>query len=164
MLSTMLIRMFETVEIDDEMFCSHVGRDLLAVMKPDPAYMQFTDALYCFKGILALQPYSVVHILWMQGRATLVYHLQRQVYKERQVDIYPAATIGFDVVVEHVTGIVTEDTDVIGDNCSSLIRSGDDWWLRKKSWRTPSQTQEQRACRRGRYAVGQHSSRRRHHN
>lgn len=118
--STMLMSMFESIMNDDPTFCSRVRRDLLAVMERDPACIRFIDALLYFKGFHALQAHRISHILWMQGRAPLAYHLQSQVSKELQVDIHPAAVIGSGVFIDHATGIVIGETAAIGDNCSLL--------------------------------------------
>lgn len=118
--STMLMRLFETVMNDDPHFCKRVRTDLLAVMERDPACTRFIDALLYFKGFHALQAYRISHILWVQDRAPLAYHLQSQVSKELQVDIHPACSIGSGVFIDHATGIVVGETAVIGDDCSIL--------------------------------------------
>jgi serine O-acetyltransferase len=96
--------------------------DLLAVADRDPACTRVIDALLFFKGFHALQAHRVAHWLWKQGRHALALYLHSQVCKVLQIDIHPAATIGYGVFMDHGTGIVIGETARVGNNVSMLHR------------------------------------------
>ena len=99
----------------------HIMRfDLLAVADRDPACTRIIDALLFFKGFHALQAHRVAHWLWQQRRYPLALSLQSQVSKELQIDIHPAARIGFGLFMDHGTGVVIGETARIGNNVSML--------------------------------------------
>lgn len=94
--------------------------DLLAVADRDPACTRVIDALLFFKGFHALQTHRVAHWLWSQNRQALAMYLHSQVCKVLQIDIHPAARIGYGVFIDHGTGVVIGETARVGNNVSLL--------------------------------------------
>ncbi|KAK4532138.1 hypothetical protein CCYA_CCYA11G2995 [Cyanidiococcus yangmingshanensis] len=100
--------------------CYAIRLDLLAVADRDPACTRVIDALLFFKGFHALQAHRVAHWLWKQGRYALALYLHSQVCKVLQIDIHPAAKIGYGVFMDHGTGVVIGETARVGNNVSML--------------------------------------------
>lgn len=94
--------------------------DIQAVCTRDPAVEQFSTVLLYLKGFQALQAYRVAHWMWQQGRRSLALYIQSRVSTIFQVDIHPAARIGFGVMFDHATGIVVGETCVIENDVSIL--------------------------------------------
>jgi serine O-acetyltransferase len=95
-------------------------KDLAAIMQRDPAVRSAAQAFLYLKGFHALQAYRVANILWRHKRHALAYHLQSRISEVLSVDIHPAATIGYGVMMDHATGVVIGETSVIGNNVSML--------------------------------------------
>lgn len=92
--------------------------DLVAVRRHDPACKLLCMPLLYFKGFLALQAHRVAHYLWEADRKPLALQLQSAVSEKFAIDIHPAAKIGWNIMLDHGTGIVIGETAVIGDNVS----------------------------------------------
>lgn len=58
--------------------------------------------------------------MWSQGRRSLALYFQSRVSSIFQVDIHPAARIGYGVMFDHATGLVVGETCVIGNDVSIL--------------------------------------------
>lgn len=97
-----------------------VCEDILAVKSRDPAVGLASTVLLYLKGFHALQAYRVAHWLWGQGRKSMALYLQSRISSVFQVDIHPAASIGFGVMLDHATGIVIGETCVIENDVSIL--------------------------------------------
>lgn len=94
--------------------------DIQAVCTRDPAVEHYSTVLLYLKGYQALQAYRVAHWMWLQGRRSLALYIQSRVSSIFQVDIHPAARIGFGVMFDHATGIVIGETCVIENDVSIL--------------------------------------------
>ncbi|MBV1788998.1 serine O-acetyltransferase [Marinobacterium sp. D7] len=94
--------------------------DIQAVCTRDPAVDRYSTVLLYLKGFQALQAYRVAHWMWQQGRRPLALYIQSRVSTIFQVDIHPAAQIGFGVMFDHATGIVVGETCVIENDVSIL--------------------------------------------
>ncbi len=94
--------------------------DLFATVERDPAVDRYTVPLLYLKGFHALQGYRIANWLWRQGRTELALYLQNQISVVCQVDIHPAADIGYCIMLDHATGIVIGETAVIENDVSIL--------------------------------------------
>lgn len=117
--NTLLMQLIREALMDEEV-AKGVRYDLLAVMERDPACTRFIDPFLYYKGFHALQVYRVAHWLWKNDRRPLAYFLQSQISMELQVDIHPAAQIGYGVFIDHATGVVIGETAIIGNNVTLL--------------------------------------------
>ncbi len=94
--------------------------DLVAYVERDPACDSYLMPLLYFKGFMAIQAQRFAHQLWQEGRKSLAYHLQSQSSKTFDVDIHPAAQLGYGLMFDHATGIVIGETAEVGNNVSML--------------------------------------------
>ncbi len=94
--------------------------DLCATVERDPAVGRYTVPLLYLKGFHALQGYRIANWLWRQGRKELALYLQNQISVVCQVDVHPAADIGYCIMLDHATGIVIGETAVIENDVSIL--------------------------------------------
>lgn len=115
-----LSNIFEKAYCSDKTMILAAARDILAVCSRDPAVDKYSTPLLYLKGFQALQAYRISHWLWCQGRSELAIYLQNQISIVFGVDIHPAATIGFGIMLDHATGIVIGETTVIENDVSIL--------------------------------------------
>ncbi len=94
--------------------------DLLAVEERDSACNELSIPFLYFKGFHALQAHRVTHWLWQHGRTSLALFFQNRMSSEFGVDIHPAATLGYAIMLDHATGLVIGETAVVGNNVSIL--------------------------------------------
>ncbi|ROS06121.1 serine O-acetyltransferase [Sinobacterium caligoides] len=94
--------------------------DLSSYPERDAACKEYSMPLLYFKGFQAVQAYRVSHWLWQQGRVPLALYFQNCIATVFDVDIHPAATIGFGLMLDHATGLVIGETAVVGNNVSIL--------------------------------------------
>lgn len=104
----------------DPVIMERICRDLIAVRTRDPAIDRFTTVLLYLKGFHALQAYRIAHWMWNQKRCSMALYLQSRISSVFQVDIHPAARIGYGVMFDHATGIVVGETCVIENDVSIL--------------------------------------------
>ncbi len=94
--------------------------DLLAVEERDSACTELSIPFLYFKGFHALETHRVTHWLWQQGRESLALFFQNRMSAVFGVDIHPAATMGYGIMLDHATGLVIGETAVVGNNVSIL--------------------------------------------
>lgn len=94
--------------------------DISAHYDRDPACTAYATPLLYFKGYHAVQAYRLAHWLWQRGRHGLALFLQNRIASQFDVDIHPAAEIGWGIMVDHATGVVIGETAVVGNNVSLL--------------------------------------------
>jgi serine O-acetyltransferase len=111
---------FEQAMAADSMIVEYACRDLEASFERDPACDQFSMPFLFFKGYHALQAYRVANYLWRQQRCELALFLQNRMSVVFDVDIHPAATLGYGIMIDHATGVVIGETAVVGNNVSML--------------------------------------------
>lgn len=116
----MLNRVFEQAMAADPMVAEYACRDLQASFDRDPACNHYSMPFLFFKGYHALQAYRVANYLWRQGRFELALFLQNRMSVVFDVDIHPAATLGYGIMIDHATGVVIGETAVVGNNVSML--------------------------------------------
>lgn len=113
-------RVFEQALAADPSLVKSVCLDLEAYYERDPTCDQYSIPFLYFKGFHALQAYRIGHWLWLQKRYAMALFLQSRISAVFDVDIHPAARIGFGIMVDHATGVVIGETAVIGNNVSLL--------------------------------------------
>lgn len=104
----------------DQTVIEAAAADSLAHYDRDPACRHYSLPLLNFKGYQAVQAYRVAHWLWQRQRRGLALFLQNRIASIFDVDIHPAATIGWGLMVDHGTGVVIGETAQIGNNVSML--------------------------------------------
>ncbi|KAL5550399.1 hypothetical protein UlMin_000575 [Ulmus minor] len=85
----------------DEEIVRAMKDDLRAAKERNPACISYVHCLLNFKGFLACQAHRVAHKLWSWRRKVIVLLIHNR-------------------VSEHATGVVVEETVVIGNNISIL--------------------------------------------
>lgn len=96
------------------------AKDLHATVLRDPACTSYLEPLLFFKGFQGLQAFRAAHILWTEGRNFPAKMLQSIISRKFGMDIHPAASIGYGILVDHATNIVIGETAVVGNNVSFL--------------------------------------------
>lgn len=96
------------------------AKDLHATVLRDPACTSYLEPLLFFKGFQGLQAFRAAHILWTEGRTFPAKMLQSIISRKFGMDIHPAATIGYGILVDHATNIVIGETATVGNNVSFL--------------------------------------------
>lgn len=91
-------------------------KDLLAILKHDPAAQDLLQPFLFFKGFHALQSHRIAHGLWKEKRTHLAFYIQSRASNLFGIDIHPAATIGTGVMMDHGTGIVIGETAMVEDD------------------------------------------------
>ena len=94
--------------------------DLLAHYNRDAACDKYFIPLLFFKGFQALQLYRIAHHYWCSNEPQLAHLLQHRMVEVFDVDIHPAAVIGWGIMMDHATGIVVGETAEVGNNVSML--------------------------------------------
>jgi serine O-acetyltransferase len=89
---------------DDPSLVEAAVADLQAVVERDPACGSFVQPLLFFKGFQAIQAHRVSHWMWKRGRRPLAVALQSRMSECFGVDIHPAATLGWGIMMDHATG------------------------------------------------------------
>lgn len=95
---------------------SAAEKDLLAILKHDPAAQDLLQPFLFFKGFHALQSHRIAHDLWRERRRHLAFYIQSRASNLFGIDIHPAAMIGAGVMMDHGTGIVIGETAVVEDD------------------------------------------------
>ena len=105
---------------DDPSIGEAIRKDISAVCTRDPACRGYSMILLHYKGYHALQSYRVAHYYWNNDRQPLALYLQSRISEVFAVDIHPAARIGYEILMDHATGIVIGETAVVEDQVSML--------------------------------------------
>lgn len=110
----------EDVYHNDSSIITFAACDIKAVCKKDPAINKYSIVLLYLKGFHALQAYRISHWLWNKGRQALAYYFQNEISISFNVDIHPAANLGYGIMLDHATGIVIGETSVVENDVSIL--------------------------------------------
>uniref|UniRef100_A0A3B0MHX1 Serine acetyltransferase n=1 Tax=Arsenophonus endosymbiont of Trialeurodes vaporariorum TaxID=235567 RepID=A0A3B0MHX1_9GAMM len=105
---------------NDKQMIAYAARDLKAIVQRDSAVDKYSIPLLYLNGFHALQAYRIGHWLWKVARTTLATYLQSQISVSFGVDIHPAASIGYGIMLDHATGIVIGETAVVENDVSIL--------------------------------------------
>ena len=119
--SSMVIRqVFKEAMSDNADIMAAVCEDIIAYRTRDAACVDYSIPLLYFKGFQALQAYRIAHWLWQKNRRLLALFLQSRIAAVFDVDIHPAAKIGYGIMIDHATGVVIGETAILGNNVSLL--------------------------------------------
>lgn len=105
---------------DEQTILKRVAFDMDAVCERDPACPDALTPLLYFKGFQALICHRISHYLWQNERNQFALYMQSLISETFAVDIHPAATIGYGILLDHATGFVAGETTVIENNVSIL--------------------------------------------
>ncbi|SPP32567.1 Serine acetyltransferase [Arsenophonus endosymbiont of Aleurodicus floccissimus] len=105
---------------NDKQMIAYAARDLKTIVQRDPVVDKYSIQLLYLKDFHALQAYHIGHWLWKVDRTTLATYLQNQISVSFGVDIHPAASIGYGIMLDHATGIVIGETAVVENDVSIL--------------------------------------------
>ncbi len=120
-LPSMLLRqVFEEAFQADRSIVACACKDLCAYRERDPACEEYVVPLLYYKGFMALQAYRITHYLYANRRCSLALFIQNRISTELDVDIHPAATIGFGIMIDHATAVVIGERVRVGNNVSLL--------------------------------------------
>lgn len=117
---SILYKLMRSVFRSDPTMLDALAADISAVKERDPACPNYLHVLLNLKGFHALQVYRLAHLLYLQDRKELAFHIANTASRIYSIDIHPAARIGIGVMLDHGTGIVIGETSVVEDNVSLL--------------------------------------------
>ena len=89
--------------------------DVLAAYHGDPAARSVDEVLLCYPGVLAMIHHRVAHRLYGLGLPLLARIVAELAHGQTGIDIHPGATIGAGFFMDHGTGVVIGETEVIGE-------------------------------------------------
>jgi len=95
-------------------------QDLLATKERDTACSSLVTPFLYYKGFQAIQSYRIANALWLDQRESLALFIQNRVSTIFDVDIHPAATIGYGILMDHATGVVIGETAVVANHVSIM--------------------------------------------
>ncbi|MCF6161861.1 serine O-acetyltransferase [Furfurilactobacillus milii] len=90
------------------------------IIKEDPAARTRWQVMLTYSGYQALVGYRLAHWLWGRQHLLLAELISHWTRHHTGVDIYPAATIGERLFIDHGIGVVIGATAVIGDDVTML--------------------------------------------
>ncbi len=93
-----------------------IKQDINAILNFDPAARSFIDVLFTYPGLHALILHRISHWLWrhkIKFIARLISYLSRAF---TNIEIHPAAKIGYACFIDHGIGVVIGETSEIGNN------------------------------------------------
>ena len=95
---------------------SILQEDVQATLEGDPAAKSFEEIILSYPGIEAIAIHRLAHPLWVAGVPLLPRMMSEWVHRKTGIDIHPGAQIGKRLFIDHGTGIVINETCVIGEN------------------------------------------------
>ncbi|URJ32323.1 serine O-acetyltransferase [Blochmannia endosymbiont of Camponotus sp.] len=104
----------------DDNIITSAAQDIYAIRLNDPSVTKYFTPFLYLKGFHALQAYRISHWLWTHNRQELAMYFYNHISTIFNVDIHPAASIGYGVMIDHATGVVIGETSVIENNVSIM--------------------------------------------
>jgi serine O-acetyltransferase len=93
----------------------HLGSDIEAAFKKDPAAGSLMEVLY-YPGIQAILLHRIAHFFWNLKLPYIPRYLNLISRQLTGIDIHPGAEIGREFFIDHGAGVVIGETSKIGDN------------------------------------------------
>jgi len=93
----------------------HLGSDIEAAFKKDPAAGSLMEVLY-YPGIQAILLHRIAHFFWNLKLPYIPRYLNLMSRQLTGIDIHPGAEIGGEFFIDHGTGVVIGETSEIGNN------------------------------------------------
>jgi serine O-acetyltransferase len=112
----LIIGQFHRAMATDPSIAAALRTDITAVYEFDPACERFIEPFLYFKGFHAIQAHRLNHWLWCNGQRDFCEYLQSRSSEVFQTDIHPAARFGKGILLDHATGLVVDETAVVGDD------------------------------------------------
>lgn len=106
-------------EADNNIIIS-AAQDIYAIRLNDPSVTKYLTPFLYLKGFHALQAHRISHWLWQHDRKELSMYFYNHISTTFNVDIHPAARIGYGVMIDHATGVVIGETSVVENNVSIM--------------------------------------------
>nr|WP_281243497.1 serine O-acetyltransferase [Evansella caseinilytica] len=103
---------------DDQSMFAKLNRDIQAIKTRDPAARNFVEILLFYPGLHALLLHRIAHFLYNKRLYFLARGLAFFSRWITDIEIHPAAKIGYGVFIDHGAGVVIGETTEIGDNCT----------------------------------------------
>jgi len=105
----------EWLKSELEKIVDHLGSDIEAAFKKDPAARSLMEVLY-YPGIQALLLHRIAHFFWNLKLPYVPRYLNLVSRQITGIDIHPGAEIGREFFIDHGTGVVIGETSKIGNN------------------------------------------------
>lgn len=115
-----LMRILKHVYESDNNIVFSAACDIYAIRMNDPSVTKYVTPFLYLKGFHALQVYRITNWLWNNNQLELAMFLYSYITIVLNVDIHPAAKIGYGIMLDHATGIVIGETSVIENNVSIM--------------------------------------------
>lgn len=96
--------------------------DIYSIRMNDPSITRYVTPFLYSKGFHALQAYRITHWLWINNRLELAMYFYNHITTRFNVDIHPAAKIGFGIMLDHATGVVIGETAIV-ENHVTIMQS-----------------------------------------
>lgn len=94
--------------------------DIYATRMHDPSITKYITPFLYLKGFHALQLYRITNWLWNHKQIDLAMYFYNHITTAFNVDIHPAASIGYGIMLDHATGVVIGETSLIENNVSIM--------------------------------------------
>lgn len=117
-----LIQILEDIYRSDDNIVIAAANDIYAIRVNDPSVTKYITPFLYFKGFHALQAYRITHWLWNHNHLELAMYLYSYIVTTFNVDIHPAAEIGYGIVLDHATGVVIGETAIV-ENDVAIMQS-----------------------------------------
>lgn len=117
-----LMRILGDIYQSDNDIVVAAANDIYAIRLNDPSITKYMTPFLYLKGFHALQSYRITNWLWNHGSIELAMYFYNSIVTIFNVDIHPAAQIGYGIVLDHATGVVIGETAII-ENDVSIMQS-----------------------------------------
>lgn len=118
--TTELIKILQHIHHRDINIAISAAHDIHHIRLHDPSINKYITPFLYLKGFHALQAYRISHWLWNHNRKDLAMYFYNKIATIFNVDIHPAADIGYGIMLDHATGIVIGETSVVENNVSIM--------------------------------------------
>lgn len=90
--------------------------DAQAILKGDPAAVDYTEVVRTYPGFLAIAVFRLAHLFYEMQVPLIPRVLTEDAHARTGIDIHPGATIGERFCIDHGTGVVIGETVEIGND------------------------------------------------
>ncbi len=97
---------------------SKLKAELDAVMERDPAARSRAEVYFLYSGFKAVRAYRKANWFYRHNMKFIARFISQNARRRTGIEIHPGATIGKNLFIDHVMGVVIGETAIIGDNCT----------------------------------------------
>ena len=90
--------------------------DVVAAFEGDPAAKSIEEVVFSYPAVQAITAHRVAHVLYQAKVPMIPRILSEYAHSETGIDIHAGAQIGARFFIDHGTGVVVDETSVIGHN------------------------------------------------